>query len=69
MDSVGSEADMKRAIENFCGTKLNSIAVIYQEGTTVEITGLFDFLLDSVKKMDSILKIKQIAKNGEISLY
>ena len=65
MDRAGSEADMQYAFETSCETQLNSFAVDYQEGTSVEITGSFSFVLDSVKRIDSLNKIKEISEQGE----
>ena len=67
LDRAGSEADMQYAFETSCETQLNSFAVDYQEGTSVEITGSFSFVLDSVKRIDSIHKIKEISEQDELN--
>ena len=51
---------MQHAIEKLCGTKMNSISVVYEEGTIVEIFGIFSFVLDNVSKIDAIIKMKKM---------
>ena len=60
---VSKTEDLMLQLKKLCGIKMDRISIIGflpHEETILEISGIFSFVINGVKKIDSIIEMKKL---------